>query len=580
MEPHAPRDATEQRGGCVRLRRVLVLYWYPDGLDMRLAVRQHLHALDRVGDEIVYHNAIDSPPRWLSWLRPDFCVLHTTFLGVRWNDDFDVYRRRFEWVARMRCPKIALPQDEYDHSEVLEEWLTELGATAVYSCFGGRERALLYPRLSDRVPFRQALTGYIDTASARDLEARLSPHSERPFDLVYRAAQLQYWFGGHGQLKHRIAGIVGGRAAELGLRTNVSTRWEDTIFGDAWLDFVMSGRATIGCESGSSVLDPQGRIQARIRQLLAEDPDLTFEQVDALMPVGWDAYAFFAISPRHLEAVITKTAQLLVEGEYSGVLRPELHYVPLRRDMSNVDAALGRLDDESALVEMTERAYDDLYRSGAYTIDAFAQDLRRVGGRRRANRVRLPIRWLAATPSLSNVEVARSAAVGTFPRVRLPISRSRRRIGTAASLAWALADSLATQPRLRRLFVAALKERRPVPPRKLVGDTIRLGVLHRLRHERAGNVHWWISVASSDGDVLLRTMQGEPDPERTRLAGAVRRIVWDHAGIATAVPLFPARPERGSIVLGPDGRYEFATLSILAEDHQDEIVELLASVIQ
>ena len=38
------------------------------------------------------------------------------------------------------------------------------------------------------------------------------------------------------------------------------------------------------------------------------------------MPRGWDSYAFFAISPRHLEAVITKTAQVLVEGRYSGVL--------------------------------------------------------------------------------------------------------------------------------------------------------------------------------------------------------------------------------------------------------------------
>ena len=49
---------------------------------------------------------------------------------------------------------------------------------------------------------------------------------------------------------------------------------------------------------------------------------------------GWDSYAFFAISPRHLEAVVTKTAQVLVEGSYSGVLEPERHYIPVRRDFS------------------------------------------------------------------------------------------------------------------------------------------------------------------------------------------------------------------------------------------------------
>jgi len=102
----------------------------------------------------------------------------------------------------------------------------------------------------------------------------------------------------------------------------------------------MSGRAVIGAESGSSVLDARGEIQRRIGRLLAEQPGLSFEEVDAQMPDGWDSYAFFAMSPRHLEAVITKTAQVLVEGRYSGVLEPGRHYIPLRRDLANLDEAL------------------------------------------------------------------------------------------------------------------------------------------------------------------------------------------------------------------------------------------------
>ena len=110
------------------------------------------------------------------------------------------------------------------------------------------------------------------------------PHSERRLDVVYRAKQLPYWFGSHGQLKHRIAEAVQERAGALGLSTDISTRPDDTVYGDGWLDFLISGRAVIGAESGSSVLDERGEIQRRISRLLAEQPRLTFDEVDAQMP--------------------------------------------------------------------------------------------------------------------------------------------------------------------------------------------------------------------------------------------------------------------------------------------------------
>ena len=215
--------------------------------------------------------------------------------------------------------------------------MLELGATSVYSCFGTDERSTLYPTLGERVAFHETLTGFIDVRGATAVAGRMMSHAERPWDVVYRATKLPYWFGSHGQLKHGIAEAVQGVGGDLRLRMDISTRWEDTIFGDAWLDFLMSGRAVIGCESGSSVLDRRGEIQKRIAELLAEHPGLTFEEVAAQMPAGWDSYAFFAISPRHLEAVVTKTAQVLVEGSYSGVLEPERHYIPVRRDLLNLD---------------------------------------------------------------------------------------------------------------------------------------------------------------------------------------------------------------------------------------------------
>jgi hypothetical protein len=356
---------------------VLVLYWYPINLRMRAAVEAHIHALD-VGDHpVVYHNAFLAPAPWLRRTRFAGVVLHNTFLGVRWNVDFDAYREAFAWLSEIETTKVAIPQDEYDHSEILDEWLAELRVSAVLSNFRAEHRGSLYPTQAGGADFHEVLTGYIDDDAAARVSRRLGPLSERSSDIVYRAAKLPYWFGSHGQLKHRIAGAVNARSSELGIRADISTRWEDTILGDAWWDFLLSGRAVVGCESGSSVLDRRGEIRKGVQSLLAEHPDATFDEVSASMPPGWDSWTFFAISPRHLEAVLTKTCQILVEGEYSGVLEPHRHYIPLARDFSNLDEVIEQVRDTPRATELTETAYDEVFRSGEWSYKSFAALIQR-----------------------------------------------------------------------------------------------------------------------------------------------------------------------------------------------------------
>ena len=118
-------------------------------------------------------------------------------------------------------------------------------------------------------------------------------------------------------------------------------------------------------------------------------PELTFEEVSEQMPEGWDSYEFFALSPRHLEAVITKTAQVLVEGSYSGVLEAGRHYLPVRSDLSDLEDVLEQLQDPSVGARITEQAYEDIYRSKRYTYSVFADEVWHALGEG-ASRRRLP----------------------------------------------------------------------------------------------------------------------------------------------------------------------------------------------
>jgi hypothetical protein len=502
---------------------------------MRLAVRHHLELFEGRGAQLLYHNAIEAAPPWIGWTAPDLCILHTTFLCARWNYDFEDYRRRFGWIAKLACPKVALPQDEYDHADVLDQWLLELGATSVYSCFGPGQRASLYPRLEGHATFRETLTGFIDEDAARDVATRLVPHAERARDVVYRARNLPYWFGSHGQLKHRIAEVVQEQAGDFGLRTDISTRAEDTIYGDRWLDFLMSGRAVIGCESGSSVLDARGEVQRRVRQLLAEEPDLTFEEVDARMGAGWDSYAFFAISPRHLEAVITKTAQVLVEGRYSGVLEPERHYIPLRRDFSNLDEALERLRDVEEVEAMAERAYADVYLSGRNNLGVLAEQLLAEARPSRPGGIAVPFA-LARRPSLP----IPSPAAGKPLRALFPHLLT-------------LAEAIVRRPEARQL----IRRRRDVPLRVAVKDVVMLGALGRAHQA------WSVRVESDRGTLVVRTDSGNGEPA-AQVDGPFERVVWNHSAVAQAAPVFPRHPGWGWISLGEHGRYEFEAVAELA----------------
>ena len=357
-----------------RPKRILVLYCHHSSInEMRRAVYKHLHVFDQgdVKHQIIYYNAMHGAPSWLRHSCPDAVILHTTLLCLRWSDYFLHWKNNLGWVGELDCIKIALPQDEYDHSEILDEWLWEWGISVIFTNFDKSKRKLLYPIMHDKAYFQECFTGYLDhPAGAQRAEA--FSEQLRSNHIVYRATQLPYCFGSHGQLKHRIGEVVAKMASAYDLQVDISTKQEDTIVGDEWLRFLASSKAVIGCESGSSVLDRRGEIRAQINVLLNMEPNISFEGIRKQLSCGWDDYDFFALSPRHFEAIMTKTCQILVEGDYSGVLEPNKHYIPLKKDFSNLDEVLERVRDDPSIQDMAERAYHDIYLSGRYTYRTFA----------------------------------------------------------------------------------------------------------------------------------------------------------------------------------------------------------------
>ncbi|MBX6323152.1 MAG: hypothetical protein IRY94_15100, partial [Rhodospirillaceae bacterium] len=358
---------------------ILVLYYSRGARPLRDAVHTHLYCWRRYSKyRFVYVNvAFGFPWKRLRRMRIAGIIYHTIFLAMRWTPSiFAARTAACAPLADLDVPKIALPQDEFIHTDMLAEFLERQKITHLLTCAEEADWRRIYGRFLDlsRVSVRTVLTGYIDERTRRRVERLRRRAGPRDIDIGYRAWKAAYWLGEHGQHKVRVAEVVGARAAARGLAVDSSQRDEDVLSGDDWFRFLLRCRATVGVEGGASVLDHDGSVKAAVEAYLARRPEASFEEVrEACFPGRDHELGLACLSPRHLEACLTRTCQILVEGRYNGILQPWRHYIPVKRDYSDVERALDVLADRERVAAMVEAAHRDVVESGAWTYRRFVE---------------------------------------------------------------------------------------------------------------------------------------------------------------------------------------------------------------
>ncbi len=370
---------------------VYVLRQHP----LRATIRDHLYAFRRYGSgRTAYLNLAvrRRVPRWARRADWDLVVFHTSYLATfRWRPDGAPWlRRRSAPLRGLGRVRAALPQDDFLRSDLVGEVMEELGVDHVFTPVPESERRKVYRRMDlERVRFHLALTGYLDDDEVARMERVAAEVGEdgRDIDVGYRAWHAARWLGRHGQLKTEIARLFSEEGPRHGLRVDISTRDEDTLYGDDWSRFMARSKYTIGVEGGASILDRDGSLRARVYEYELDHPDASFDEVEAACFPGRDGeLALFAVSPRHLEACVSRTCQVLVRGQYNGVLEADRHYLPLEPDFSNLDEVLETMRRDDRRAEITRTAYEDVVRGGRWTYRGLVvrRRGRRAAARRRA----------------------------------------------------------------------------------------------------------------------------------------------------------------------------------------------------
>lgn len=275
-----------------------------------------------------------------------------------------------ERIQAFKGLKVLFLQDEYRQVNKIHDMLNYLGVDVLFTCIPDQEMDKIYPK--SKLPTLtkiNTLTGY---TSEFLLKQSVPAIKDRPLDVGYRARKLPFWYGQLAVEKWKIADDFYEYTKGESLKLDLSYAESKRIYGDKWLEFVTNCKTMLGVESGASVIDFTGELEKKIEEFQAKHPTVSFDEVQEKFLKNIDGKIYMnQISPRCFEAIALKTALILFEGEYSGILIPGCHYISLKKDFSNISDVVSKIKDDNYLQNMVDTAYAEIAMNHSYSYQYF-----------------------------------------------------------------------------------------------------------------------------------------------------------------------------------------------------------------
>jgi hypothetical protein len=263
-------------------------------------------------------------------------LLHSVF-----SNSQTLSGRMFEAVRRMSTPKTYFIGNEYKSMPEKMAFAEELGVALLITQISSPRVAELYRgRLGCDVAYVP------NTGINPGLFSPRTPWRERPIEIGYRGYDAPLYLGHDDRQRLPTAfAAVGGR---LGMTLDISLDGRDRFGVSEWAAFLDRCRGTFGCEAGTDFFELDDRTRLAVNDYTARNTEAGFPEVyDRFFRDYPDRVSGRTISGRVVEAAATGTTQILLAGDYAGHFEPDVHYISLRRDLSDLDEAVERLRDEA-----------------------------------------------------------------------------------------------------------------------------------------------------------------------------------------------------------------------------------------
>lgn len=331
---------------------------------------EHLDALHAMPNWTVRElSMLGDLPATLDLNRFDVIGIHYT-LHISDPNNHWLSSAAMNRIAAFNGPKCIWMHDEYRRVNDIAAKLCHMGIDTIFTVIPEPVARTVYS--ADRVggaKVHTILAGYVSPS----LEQMTAPPFEtRPVEIGYRARRPPFWLGRLGQEKVDIGLATEAQAIARGMKVDISVEEADRIYGEAWIAFLKNSKATLCVESGSSIIDFNGQIEIAVEDAVRGNPQAKFEDVIPLLGEADGKLVINCISPRIFEMAACRTLIIAFPGEYSGMIDPWVHYVPLEKDLSNFDEVVEVLNDAQRCASIIARAYHDLIASRAYRYEVMS----------------------------------------------------------------------------------------------------------------------------------------------------------------------------------------------------------------
>lgn len=333
-------------------------------------VTDHLDAFGKFSShKVTQLSFIRQLPKRLDLNRFDAVVIHYT-VAIGYMSEHYIDQAARQRIRDFKGMKVVFIQDEYRAVNTVLATLEFLKVDVLFTCVPEGEIEKVYPKqILPGVVKVNTLTGYVP---AKLLVYPAPRIADRNIDVGYRTRKPPYWLGALGYEKWQISDRFEALAQGEGLNLDLSYDESRRIYGERWIEFVASCKTMLGVESGASVFDFEGNLQRQADIYVSEHPDATFHEVQEKFLQPYEGLIRLnQISPRCFEAAALRTVLVLFEGEYSGILQPWRHFIPLEKDFSNLKEVIARIKDDDFLQEMADRTYDEVANNPRYSYKAF-----------------------------------------------------------------------------------------------------------------------------------------------------------------------------------------------------------------
>jgi hypothetical protein len=188
------------------------------------------------------------------------------------------------------------------------------------------------------------------------------PNRHRSIDIGFRGAQHPLFIGDIE--RHKVLRYLQKICSSLELRCDIRYKILHRL---EWRDYLSNCNSIVGAESGSYYLERTGAVINSAKKFTIAHPEINFDKVYSLFFEGLPKNEYTkCISSRHFEPIGTKTCQLLVEGKYNNILQSDIHYIRIKKDLSNIDDVIARLKDEHYRTQMVEKTYEYVMDAHTY----------------------------------------------------------------------------------------------------------------------------------------------------------------------------------------------------------------------